>query len=257
MNAENFFKNHSLEEISQKTKISPISLRFIRNKEFDNIPKVKFLGFINIIQKTYKVDLSDLIEEYNSKTQQKEPQITVKKQKENKNSTFFIAVLALIMIILGGLLLFNKLHYQKNTIIIKNTLPVKKQTLTLSQIPDNSQKIIDINDSSNQKTEETNNSLITKTSKKNNITQKFKITIIPNKLLWFKATNIDTNKSVQYLTTHTKTLPKGNYYIKFGHGDFNLTYNNQVISPKTRKVIRILFTNGTYKFMKKPNRYEK
>ena len=256
MNAENFFKNHSLEEISQKTKISPISLRFIRNKEFDNIPKVKFLGFINIIQKTYKVDLSDLIEEYNSKTQQKEPQITVKKQKENKNSTFFIAVLALILIVLGGFLLFN-INSKKTAPIADNTPAIKTSTLTLSQIPDNSQKIIDINDSSNQKTEETNNSLITKTSKKNNITQKFKITIIPNKLLWFKATNIDTNKSVQYLTTHTKTLPKGNYYIKFGHGDFNLTYNDQVISPKTRKVIRILFTNGTYKFMKKPNRYEK
>ena len=260
MNAEKFFKEHSLEEISKKTKISPISLRLIRNKEFEKIPKVKFLGFIKIIEKTYHIDLSDLIEEYNIQTPQKNiqknPQNSISQKQKHKNSIFFIALLAFILIILGSVLLFNKLNSQKNATVINSPTPVKKQISTPLQIPNKTKKNIDINNSSNQKTKETNNSLTVKTLK-NNIAKKFKITIIPNKLLWFKAINIDTNKSIKYLTTHKKILPKGNYYIKFGHGDFNLTYNNQTISPNTKKIIRILFENGHYKFMKKPNRYEK
>ena len=262
MNAEKFFKTHSLEEISKKTKISPISLRLIRNKEFEKIPKVKFLGFIKIIQKAYNIDLNDLIEEYNTQTPQKNiqknPQNSIPQKQKHKNSIFFIALLAFILIILGGFLLFNKLNSQKSAPIADNTPIIKKQTLTSSQIPNKPKKIIDINTSSNQKTKEINHSVKhIKKLKKENLTKKFKITIIPNKLLWFKAINIDTNKSIEYLTTHKKILPKGNYYIKFGHGDFNLTYNNQTISPNTKKVIRMLFKNGTYKFMKKPNRFKK
>jgi len=250
MNAEKFFKTHSLEEISKKTKISPISLRLIRNKEFEKIPKVKFLGFIRIIEKTYNVNLNDLIEEYNNqipqKNIQKNPAVSIPKKQTNKNSVLFIAILAFVLIILGGFLLFKNSNSN-----INNTKSIKKQIPKPNNI-----KII--NNSSLQKTKDINNSLKEiKKPKKKNIAQKFKITIIPNSLLWFKATNIDTNKSIQFLTSHKKILPKGNYYIKFGHGDFNLTYNNQIISPKTKKLIRILFKNGKYKFMKKPNRYEK
>jgi len=251
MSAEKFFKEHSLEEISKKTKISPISLRLIRNKEFDKLPKVKFLGFIKIIEKTYNVDLSDLLSEYDVKptkpVQNTNPHIKKKEKQNNTSSTFLITFFAFILIILGGILLFNSLNSKQNKIPKQN---LKKEILTPK-----------ITVTKKIKPKETNTSLTQTVTKNISITKKvikkYPITIIPNKLLWFKATNIDTNKSIQSLTSHIKTLPKGNYYIKFGHGDFNLTYNNQIISPKTKKVIRILFKNGKYKFMKKPNRFEK
>ncbi|WP_156921346.1 hypothetical protein [Lebetimonas sp. JH369] len=47
MNADEFFENHSIDE---KTKISPISLRFIKNREFDKLPRVKFIGFVRLIE---------------------------------------------------------------------------------------------------------------------------------------------------------------------------------------------------------------
>ena len=262
MNAENFFKEHSLEEISKKTKISPISLRLIRNKEFEKIPKVKLLGFIKIIEKTYNVDLSDLIEEYNTQPLQKainKNTQTPNLNKQNNNSTFFITLLALILIILGGFLLFRNLNSStKNNVIPKEN--IKPEIIKKDIKPQKSPvippiKIKSINNSINSTNTSLNKTVIL--PKENNITKKYKITIIPNKLLWFKIINIDTNKSRNFLTTHKKIFPKGNYYIKFGHGDFNLTYNNQTISPKTKKVIRILFENGKYKFMKKPNRFEK
>ena len=253
MNAEKFFKEHSLEEISKKTKISPISLRLIRNKEFEKIPKVKLLGFIKIIEKTYNIDLSDLINEYNNHINPKPlpkkntPKITY--SEKNSNSTFFITFLAVVLIIIGGFLIFQNTNTPKKPVIEKNI-----SLLTVNPKNNKSDKNI-----SNKKktvfpaeniTKETNTS-------KMPVLKKFMVIIIPHKKIWFKAVNIDTNKSVQYLTAHTKKLPKGNYYIKFGHGEFNLTYNNQTIFPNTKKIVRILLKNGNYKFMKKPNRFEK
>ena len=263
MNAEKFFKEHSLEEISKKTKISPISLRLMRNKEFDKIPKVKFLGFINIIQKVYNVNLNDLIEEVNNQTPIKEikknSNISISK-KTNNNSTLVITVFALILIILGGFLLYknsntpkNNLTETNNTIIQQNqAIVTNKQTEKNNSKQKNKQisKVSSIY--TNKSIQDINN-----TNENNISNQKFTITVKPNNLLWFKAINIDTNKTKQFLTKNIKILPKGNYYIKFGHGDFNLTYNNQTISPNTRKIIRILFENGNYKFMKKPNKFEK
>ena len=252
MSAEKFFNSHSIEEISKKTKISPISLKLIKNKEFKKIPKVKFLGFIKIIENSYNVDLSDLIEEYNNqnkptKIKKEEPKINSPKKKVPKNNTFLITFLAFILIIIGGYLLFKNSNNPKKNINEKNISivsnikikPKKEENLSLKEIIKPILK-------------ETNS------SKENNISnQTFKVIIIPKKRLWFKAINIDTNKSISYLTSHQKILPKGNYYIKFGHGELNLTYNNQTIFPDTKKIIRILLKNGKYKFMKKPNKYEK
>jgi len=91
MNADKFFEKYSLEEISKKTKISPISLRFIKNKEFEKIPRAKFFGFINIIEKNFNVDLSELKEEYNQFVPKKEnEQIThIPEKKKDFSGRFF------------------------------------------------------------------------------------------------------------------------------------------------------------------------
>ena len=69
--------------------------------------------------------------------------------------------------------------------------------------------------------------------------------------------NIDTNRTFEYLTSKIKVLPKGNYYIKFGHGNVSILYNEYNITPNTKKIVRILLKDGNYTYMKKPNRYEK
>ena len=257
MNAEQFFEKYSIEEISKKTKISPISLRFIRNKEFDKIPRVKFFGFLNIIEKEFNVDLSDLKEEYNNFNPQKDSKPTQEiKIETSKNKNFLLIILAIILLIIGGFLLYKE-NQQKSTqpksqteLNISNDI---NSTNTTKQIQNNP---ISNNTNSNN-TNEKNLTLQTPKKESNTTIKKYQVIIIPQKEVWFRAINIDTNKTIEYLTSKEKILPKGNYYIKFGHGEITINYNNQTITPDTKKIVRILFKNGTYKFMKKPNRYEK
>ena len=281
MSAEKFFEKYSIEEISKKTKISPISLRFIRNKEFEKLPRAKFFGFLNIIEKEFKVDLSDLKEEYEHFNPQKQEEIkeqqSVQIEKEKKNYLLF--VLALILLLIGGYILYKTLHKtssnneanttikqnfstpktNQNNIILKNE---NNNSISATNITDTNKTIINNitkkeNNVTNNLTQNKQLSLTKIKNETNNTAMKYKIIIIPHKLLWFKAINIDTNKTIQFLTSKEKILPKGNYYIKLGHGEETINYNNQTITPNTKKIVRILFKNGKYKFMKKPNRYEK
>ena len=299
MNAEKFFEKYSIEEISEKTKISPISLRFIRNKEFDKIPKAKFFGFINIIEKEYNVDLSDLKEEYNQLAPKKEeetPEIVVEKQ-DKRN--YFIFILAFLLLIIGGFVLYttlNKHHIsdeETNTsVLIKIPSKTKEQNNSqMTNISYENNISLENNNSDNNITFEKNSSkdsnnsnkivapenkktvikpktvpvvqkynLLSNSKKtKQTVTKqkKYEVDIIPKKLVWFKVINIDTNKTTQFLTSKEKILPKGNYYIKFGHGEITIHYDNQTINPNTKKIVRILFKDGNYTFMQKPNRFEK
>jgi len=262
MNAEKFFETHSIEEISKKTKISPISLRLIRNKEFEKIPRVKFVGFINILQKTYKVDLSELIEEYNhSANTVNETKIEEKEIKTSNNSTFILSVLAFILLILGGYFFYSyiktnntsQINPPQNNLTIKNN---KTQTNTNFTSNIKNQKSETNTTKDSNKTGLLLKSPMPKLAK-NKTKHLYKVIIIPKEKVWYKALNIDTNKSIQYLTSNPKVLPKGNYYIKFGHGNLTILYNDQNITPKTRKIVRILLKDGNYTYLKKPNRYEK
>ena len=255
MNAEKFFEKYSIEEISKKTKISPISLRFIRNKEFDKIPRAKFFGFVNIIEKEFNVDLSELKEEYNNFNSQKpskpHQEITIE---TSKNKNFLLIILAIILLIIGGFLLYKE-NQQKST-------QVKETKLNISNITNNTNSTNTTQTQNptpiiNKKITNEKNTTAVSTKEINKTIKKYQVIIIPQKKVWFRAINIDTNKTIEYLTSKEKILPKGNYYIKFGHGEITINYNNQTITPDTKKIIRILFKNGSYKFMKKPNRYEK
>jgi len=253
MNVDKFFEKHSIEEISKKTKISPISLRFIQNKEFEKIPKAKFFGFINIIEKNFNVDLSELKEEYNQFAPKKEIEQNTQPIENKKDSSKFLIIASTILTLIGGYLLFNSFSNKTQTNFSKehnqttiNT--IKQPTKTFQEITKQPEKITILKNTQ------------PKTNQKKPIIKtpiKSSVEIIPHKQVWFRALNIDTNKTIEYLTSNKKILPKGNYYIKFGHGNITINYSNQTIEPNTKKIIRILFKNGKYKFLKKPNRYEK
>ena len=249
MSVEEFFELYSIEEINKKTKISPISLKYIKNKEFDKLIRVKFIGFVRLIEKEYNVDLSELIEEYENfynkdevKQEQKEKKEVENKEKPQKESkNYFFTILIVALFIISAALYFGFLNKKEQ----KNEIKI--------------QKTFETNNTNKDKNLDTTKNIVVKTKEKNltsNAIKDYNITIIPNEKVWFRAFNIDTNKTKEFLTSHTKIF-KGNYYMKFGHGNLTIMYNNQIIAPKTKKIIRILFKNGKYNFLNKPNEYEK
>ncbi len=63
MELSEFFKEHSIEDISKKTNIPKEKLESLREKKWEDFRKPQVIGFLNIIQREYKIDLSDAISE--------------------------------------------------------------------------------------------------------------------------------------------------------------------------------------------------
>jgi len=268
----NIFKQYSIEEISKRTKISPISLKYIKDKEYDKIPRVKFLGFINILQREFGVDLSELIEEYNASHPSEKPIPTSNPtppppQEEEKKDLKKIIIPAIIGIgvFVGGYFLFNfsKQKPQKEEVkvteIIKQTNSTKKMPTITPQESKIVAKLDENITEENITTPKNNQTIANKEINETNITKKptlatYPVTIIPKQKVWFRAINLDTNKTISILTSNPKTLPKGNYYIKFGHGLVEMNYANKTISPNTKQIVRIILKNGEYEYIKKPPR---
>ena len=273
MNANEFFENHSIEEINKKTKISPISLRYIKNKEFEKIQRVKFLGFIRIIEKEYKIDLSELIDEYNNSTNHTETENNIAHQinEPKTHNTLIISILAFILLALGGYLLYKKFISISNKQNLKESYTIIKNEKNITSNVENYTEENNIFTTENNNTNENDKIALEQnaTNIKNNIEKNTtqiinkkpllpqNIKIIPNKKVWFRAINLDTKKSVEYLTSNPKTLNGPNWYIKFGHGYVNINYGDKNITPNTKKIVRILFKDGNITYLKKQNRYEK
>ena len=255
----NVFEKYSIEEINKRTKISPISLKYIKNIEFNKIPRVKFIGFIRIIENEFKVDLSDLIKEYEEVIKHtKIDNNEIKFEKPKKNNNFLITLFAIILIIIGGYYLYKTTNQNKTILLEQNysILPEIETNLSKSNETKQNQTVakeIEENLTENNTTTKENNFTI-----ESNLTKQINsIKIIPKEKVWFRAINLDNNKTLEYLTASPKEFNGSNWYIKFGHGFVKIQYGNETINLHVKKVVRILLQNGKYKFLEKSNRYEK
>jgi len=263
----NVFEKYSIEEINKRTRISPISLRYIKNKEFNKIPRVKFMGFIKIIENEFKVDLSDLIKEYEEETKHiKKDNHKIAFEKTQKNNDFLTLLFAISLIMIGGYYLYKNIDQNKYLIDQKYSITEKTKNNLIKTNEINKINKIEENQTLIKNSEE--NVTENNTTNEKNITQNFivenntttqikSIQIIPKEKVWFRAINLDTNKTVEYLTFSPKELNGSNWYIKFGHGYIIIHYGDEIITPNTKKIVRILLKNGKYEFLKKTNRYEK
>lgn len=132
MDSVEFFKNVDLEEVSKKTLISKKDLNYIKNEEFDKLSKTKGLGFIKIIEREYKVDLSDIKDKFieylkeHGKDKTKEFFVPPPKQPVKLFSKF-VAVILLLLIAIGIIYIIylnigyrsssNEANIEKNQIV--------------------------------------------------------------------------------------------------------------------------------------------
>ncbi len=104
---DEFFKKYSIDEISKRTKISPISLNYIKNREFDKLNKVKLKGFIKLIEREFKVSLlDDVMKEYEEYYQSQAPKQEEPKKEIQENKNIYFKILAVVALIIGGGILY-------------------------------------------------------------------------------------------------------------------------------------------------------
>ena len=102
MQLNDILEENSIKTISQKTKISEENLENLLAKNFDQLKKVKTLGFISIIEREYNADLSALREESHEYYAQLGDDksntlgVPISQEKKGKSNFFVLIILALL-----------------------------------------------------------------------------------------------------------------------------------------------------------------
>jgi len=102
MQLKEILEENSIKSISQKTNISEINLDALVASEFDKLKRVKTLGFISILEREFKADLSALREqalEYYAQNIENESVtlgLPMQEEKKGKSKWFRLLILALI-----------------------------------------------------------------------------------------------------------------------------------------------------------------
>jgi cyclophilin family peptidyl-prolyl cis-trans isomerase len=102
MQLNDILEENSVRAISQKTKISEDNLENLLAKKFENLKKVKTLGFISILEREYKADLNalrnDAEEYYSDLNEDKSVMFGMSVSEEKKGtSKFFLFVVLLLL----------------------------------------------------------------------------------------------------------------------------------------------------------------
>ncbi len=102
MQLNDILEENSVRAISQKTKISEDNLENLLAKKFENLKKVKTLGFISIIEREYNADLSAFREEAKEYYEDvhEDQRVTlghpIMEEKKSKSKFFMLVIFALL-----------------------------------------------------------------------------------------------------------------------------------------------------------------
>ena len=240
---DNIFEKYEINEISQKTHISPVILNKLKSFNFKNIDKIKLKGFIKILETEYPdCDFSKLKEhiEIENKINQKNMADVKFNNKENNSLKSYLIVLFLILII--GFLIYymNKNSIEKiETNITDNNVTFLNEDIT--KTPQN----FEINDTNtteeNSTIEISKNQQIELIEPEPIMEENLTLVVIPSRKVWYKITYLDNGKSKQDSTSKEFDLNGSKrIFIKFGHGMVKLKCNNNILEPNSTKVTRVI-----------------
>jgi hypothetical protein len=259
-------KKYSIEEIAQKTHISPVMLGKLFSYKFDTISKIQFGGFIKILKNEFPEYDFKLLEEKADifySTQKIEEPI---KEEGDSNFKLYFFVFVLLVVIAYLIIYMQKTTQTPKTISstkINPTLPTfdiaKNSTKTDNTMEIN--KTIETNKTTNitklNKIDEINNTNSTDEINNTNEINETNITessyveqnktllIIPKQKLWFRVTYLDTRKRKNYLQSYPEEFNGSrDMYIEFGHGMETLQFMDKNISPNTTKMVNFVLING-------------
>jgi len=244
----NLFEQYSINEISQKTHISPVTLNKLKNFNLENIDKIKLKGFIKILETEYpNCDFSKLKQHIDIENKAKEELSDIKLNTNiENNDSFKIYLIVFVLIVIIGSLIY---YMNKHTINkLENNITDNNVSFLNEDISN-----YEINDTNVSKE---NNFTIKETSFKKEqpieIEENLTLAIIPLQKVWYKITYLDEDKSKEHLTSKEIDINGSKrIFIKFGHGMIKLKCNNQILEPNSTKVTRVIIDNCDMKITSK------
>ena len=250
-----FFNNVDLKDISKRTLIDLKELGYLKNEEFDKLSKTKGLGFIKIIEREYKVDLSDKREKF--------LEYLKEHNKDNSNELFIappktpskifpkVFALSIIFVIIIGALYILYLNRSSSSVAVElkpEKNPIIQEAKAISGIEINeSEDNNSIKQSTVDKIKNEKNETINKENKNGQILKEKNITTIKSKdvvsqnlsakleEINISIENTDNKKSIQSTIKKPVILPVLTQNNTNNNQEKNIT-NAQalIIVPKKR-----------------------
>ncbi len=259
-------KEVGVAEICKATKIASKNIHSILEKRYESLSRVHARGFIQILEREYKIDLSAWMKEFDKvcvfkegvgeeKNQETSPEETAKKplkveldysinqantslSKKSSKWKPFVLVLGVVVIILA-------------VVIIQNSSSLKEERGQESAIKSGTKKssFNKVNPTEENKLEQTPKPEEKQTEHDKQGKEAIKenpntIYIIPKRDIWVEVVDLDEKKnSFQKVFKKNYSLETKNHrlLLRFGHGHLNLKNNHQEQEYNDSKTRRFLY----------------
>ncbi|GAA8807886.1 hypothetical protein BTM175_04560 [Helicobacter pylori] len=258
-------KEVGVAEICKATKIASKNIHSILEKRYESLSRVHAMGFIQILEREYKIDLSAWVKEFDKvcvfkegvseeKNQETDPEETAKKplkveldysinqantslSKKSSKWKPFVLVIGVFVIVLA-------------VVIIQNSSSLKEEKERESAIKSGTKNTFNEANPTEENKPETTPKLEEKQTEQDKQKQEAikenpnTIYIIPKKDIWVEVVDLDEKKnSFQKVFKKSYSLETKNHrlLLRFGHGHLSLKNNHQEQNYNDSKTRRFLY----------------
>lgn len=241
------------QKIHEDTHIPIEHVQALIHESFEGFSKLQFIGFVSILEREYKEDLSELKQNGLTYYGNNEP---VKKKgslfvlpKRAKNYTPIYITILFAVFLLGAFITFNisnKSDEMQTDFVENPIIEDAKKTITLEQEEfneTNSSELameVDINESA-----ETDNNLTVLKDEVEEVVTEASLTIKTNTKVWLGY--IDTESDKHYTKTFKGEFeldPSKNWLLVFGHGFIDIYVNGELEEFKAHNNLRFVYKDG-------------
>jgi len=272
-----------LQEVCKKTHIEVKQLEYMINNQFDKLNKINTLGFVKILSREYKLDLTDWLEgfydywsDHKAEEENKKNKIFIRANSDRsykKLAWFFLlvmlisglfAVFSIFKIDIDLASLLDKTKFETQVAGYQGTPVVQEAAKSLGvkveeRIVENNSSnpiveavIVSTDENSTAKIETNNSqtslSLVEEKNTTMAIVPKDRAIIIPKRKIWIGTIALDTfNRQVVSDDKNVTIDLTKKQLIKTGNGYFALSYDGTVEDFTEQGSTRFLVENGTIK----------
>ena len=235
-------KEIGAQKIYEDTHIPVEHVQAIIHESFDGLTKIHFIGFISILQREYKIDLSELKNagvayfDEGSSVETTKNGIFIAPKKE-RNFTLFYILLAMVVFLFA---LYYTVAYAKKNMEV----PVEPiDNIVIESAKKNIQSLK--NSDTNITAQELNTTIKVApvVEEKKALPKSLKIT--PRTKVWMGYIDLKTDKKYQKILKQAFNLdPKRDWLLIFGHGYIDIIIDGEKKKFSKKNTLRLLYKAG-------------
>ncbi len=255
----NILKELGAQKIHKETHITKEYIQAIIHETFDGMNSVQFIGFISILEREYKIDLSDLKakgEEYFNEENAKSTEVKKVFVVPTKKKSYVALYISLVILIFLSFVYYIFIYLASTTTLNIETIDntkIENAQKSITQTIEDKVNIVDVNETNSSATKITSDINTTKKEiaaevkilKEEVVKEKNTLKLIPKNKIWAGYINIKTNQKYQNVFKKIFVFDaKKDWLLLFGAGTVKLEVNGKIKKFSSRENLRFKYVDG-------------